>query len=41
VIIAHIILLASFVGLALIWPISFFGYKFYQKLTQVEDSAKH
>ena len=37
----HIVMIAIFVGLAVIWPISFFGYKFYQQLTHVEDSGKH
>jgi hypothetical protein len=35
------ILVAAFVALAVIWPISFFGYKFYEELTHVKDSAKH
>ena len=37
----HIVLIAAFFGLAIIWPMSFFGYKFYKDHTHVEDSGKH
>ena len=37
----HVLLMATFVGLAVVWPISFFGYKFYADLTHVDDPNKH
>jgi hypothetical protein len=37
----HYLLIAAFIGLGLVWPISFFGYKFYAQLTQSPDSGKH
>jgi hypothetical protein len=37
----HYILFAAFFGLAVIWPISFFGYKFYEQLTHVNDAGHH
>lgn len=37
----HITLLAAFVGMIVVWPISFFGYKFYEELTHVDDHASH
>jgi hypothetical protein len=37
----HYLLIAAFVGLAFIWPISFFGYQFYLGCTHVDDPAKH
>ena len=34
------ILLAAFVGLAVIWPLSFFGYRYYVELVHKEEE-KH
>ena len=31
---------AAFVGLALVWPLSFFGYRFYRDVVEAEE-AKH
>jgi hypothetical protein len=33
----HYLLIVAFVGLAIIWPISFFGYRFYQGCTHVDE----
>lgn len=32
---------AIFVGLLVIWPISFFGYKFYEDTIHAEQPDKH
>jgi hypothetical protein len=37
----HYLLIAAALGLAIVWPISFFGYKFYASLTQVDPASKH
>jgi hypothetical protein len=37
----HYLLIAAFVGLAIIWPISFFGYEFYLSCTHVDEAPKH
>ncbi|MES2201891.1 MAG: hypothetical protein V4498_06550 [candidate division FCPU426 bacterium] len=37
----HYILLASVIGLAVIWPLSFFGYRYYRGLIDSGDQAKH
>jgi hypothetical protein len=37
----HYLLGAAFVGLIVVWPISFFGYKFYAELTHVNDPGHH
>ena len=37
------VLLVAFIGLAVIWPLSFFGYSFYAELVHKEEEkhAKH
>ncbi len=37
----HYLLFAAALGLAIIWPLSFFGYRFYRDLTQTGDHGKH
>ncbi len=39
----HILLGVSFIGLALIWPLAFFGYKYFRDTThaEMEKHAKH
>lgn len=39
----HILLASAFVGLAVIWPLAFFGYKYFQDTTrdEMEKHAKH
>jgi hypothetical protein len=35
------LLLVAFFGALIVWPLSYFGYRFYIELTQPEDSGHH
>ena len=37
----HYLLGAAFVGLIVVWPISFFGYRFFAELTHVNEPDHH
>jgi len=35
------LLLVAFFGALVVWPLSYFGYRFYTELTQPKDSGHH
>jgi hypothetical protein len=37
----HVLLASAFAGLIVVWPIAFFGYKFYQDCTHVDEAPHH